>query len=82
MIGCLSGLLSTSAVAFNHDALGRLGSIALVDLVGTVLIAGALARSYRYPLLPALAGALVLGEAVHLALSIDTPVTEALLDRA
>ncbi|KAJ1635211.1 hypothetical protein T492DRAFT_863760 [Pavlovales sp. CCMP2436] len=66
------------STALNHDALGRLGPIALVDLAGTLLIAGALARTYRRPLLPALAGALLLGEAVHLALSIETPITRAL----
>jgi len=77
---CSLSLLTLEG-SFNHDALGRLGPIAVADLAGTLLIAGALARSYRYPLLPTLAGALLLGEAVHLALAVETPVTRALTGR-
>jgi hypothetical protein len=55
--------------------MGRVAGLAVVDIAGTALIA--LLLSARFGLNPAytVLGAFVLGEAVHLALGIRTPLT-------
>ena len=62
-------------MAFDHDALGRVGGLAVIDIVGTVAIAWWLRPSWR-----TVALALVLGEVVHLAMNIHTPITHLLHD--
>ena len=64
----------------NHDLMGRVAGIAVVDVVGTlalaVLLGWLVARRLRTRLAPTLLVAIVLtfafGEAVHLALGIST----------
>lgn len=48
-----------------HDLLGRAFGVALVDVMGTVVVALYVAKRFNYPILPTVAGAFVLGEAVH-----------------
>ena len=64
---------SNEAMAFDHNALGRIGGLEVIDIVGTVAIAWWLLPSLR-----TVALALVLGEVVHLAMKIDTPITQRL----
>ncbi|KAJ1636930.1 hypothetical protein T492DRAFT_1127865 [Pavlovales sp. CCMP2436] len=63
---------------FNHDVLGRLGPLALVDTLGTLLAAAVLARATKRAVLPVFAALLVAGEAAHVAFRVHTPVTRAL----
>jgi hypothetical protein len=62
-----------ATMAFNHEALGRLYGFAVIDIVGTVAIA-----YWLHPSWQSVVGALVIGELVHLALRIETPVTRTL----
>jgi hypothetical protein len=48
-----------------HDLLGRAYGVALVDVMGTLVVALYVAKRFDYPILPTVAGAFVLGEAVH-----------------
>jgi hypothetical protein len=63
---------------FNHEAMGRIGPIAVIDLVGT--IAGALIFSKVTKISPwkTVPAALVLGEVAHVAAGVETPVTRLL----
>jgi len=53
--------------SFNHDALGRLGPLAVVDILGTLLAAAVYARARGHAVLPAFAALLVLSEVAHVA---------------
>jgi hypothetical protein len=64
--------------SFDHDALGRLGPLAVIDIVGTLAVALAAALATGQPLVQSCAAALLLGEVVHLGLGVRTPVTLAL----
>jgi len=64
-----------------HDKMGRIGPIAVIDLVGTIVIV--ILVGLWYGLSWARIGwwvvaALIIGEVVHLALKIDTPITQLL----
>ena len=61
-------------MAFDHNALGRVGGFAVVDIVGTVLIAYALSRHFRAPVAPTIVAAFVTGEIVHWAIGVNTPL--------
>mmetsp|Transcript_23375 Transcript_23375/g.58329 ORF Transcript_23375/g.58329 Transcript_23375/m.58329 type:complete len:82 (-) Transcript_23375:310-555(-) len=67
--------------SFNHDALSRLGQLAVVDTLGTLLVAAVLARANGWAVLPAFAALLVAGEVVHVLAEVETPVTRALAAR-
>ena len=58
-------------MAFDRELMGRVGGLALIDIVGTVAIAYMIHPSYK-----SIIAALLLGELVHLALGIRTPITE------
>jgi hypothetical protein len=58
-----------------HDLMGRIGPLAVIDVVGTALIAFVGARFLGWNPWRTVAYAFVLGEAVHLALNLETPVT-------
>jgi hypothetical protein len=60
-------------MAFDHELMGRVGGLALIDIVGTVAIAYMLHPSYKSIVL-----ALIVGELVHLALGIRTPIVDKL----
>jgi hypothetical protein len=77
----LCGLFFSSDGAFNHDALGRLGQLAVVDTVGTLLFAAVVARANGWAALPAFVALLVAGEVVHVVAGVETPVTRALAAR-
>ena len=62
-------------MAFNHELMGRVGGLAVIDIVGTVAIAYLLHPSYK-----TIVAALVLGELVHLALGVRTPIADRLSD--
>jgi len=59
-----------------HDSMGRIGGVAVVDVAGTLLGAYFLARYYEWHYVPTACGLLVIGEVVHVALGIETPVTK------
>ena len=61
-------------MSFDHNALGRIGGYAVVDLLGTAAIGVAVSRAARTPLLPTIAAAFVMGEVAHWALSVNTPL--------
>ena len=72
-------------MAFDHERMGRIGGLATIDIVGTAVIAAivgwAIARARKRPVIPVVLFviffAFVLGEFVHLALGIRTPIVGA-----
>jgi hypothetical protein len=70
--------MPAAAEADFHDALGRMGPIATIDVVGTAVVAFAFARFVGWNPWRTIAFAFVLGEMVHLYFCLQTPVTEVL----
>ncbi len=62
-----------------HDALGRLFGIAVIDVVGTILIAYLIAKYWGYSFAKVLIILLVLGEAMHIAFDQSTPITKMMI---
>lgn len=62
-----------------HDSLGRFFGIAVIDVVGTVVIAYLIAKYWNYSFLNVLIVLLVLGEAMHIAFDQSTPITRLVL---
>ena len=56
--------------------MGRVGGIAVIDVAATLLGAYVLSRYEEWDFVPTAAGLFVLGEVVHVALGIETPVTK------
>ena len=65
-------------MAFDHNALGRIGGVATVDVIGTIAIADVIAKWMGWPPYKTIMYALILGEVIHLYAGIQTPVTTAL----
>jgi hypothetical protein len=59
---------------FDHNALGRIGGYAVIDVLGTVALSYAFSSSARTPLLPTIAIGFVAGEVAHWALGVNTPL--------
>jgi hypothetical protein len=56
----------------------RIARITVFDTVGTIVIAGLIAKRMDWPPLQTIAIAFVIGELTHLAYDIDTPITKAI----
>jgi hypothetical protein len=65
-----------------HDALGRMGPIATIDVLGTAIVAYYFAGVLGWNPWRTIGFAFVLGEAVHLYFRLQTPVTEVLGERS
>ena len=64
-----------------HDSMGRIGQIAIIDFVGTIAVVVLIGWWMNWQtarIIYWIVIALVLGEVVHIALKIDTPITRAL----
>jgi hypothetical protein len=60
----------------------KVAGIAVFDVAGSVLMAVLIARRYQLSKLKMAVGVLMLGEVVHVALGISTPVTRKMLGEA
>lgn len=63
-----------------HDSLGRIFGIAVIDIVGTLVIA-LLLRPKTWSIAKLVLFSLALGELAHLAFGIQTPVTRFFLEK-
>lgn len=61
-----------------HELLGRVYGLAVIDIVGTIVIALFIAKRYNFNKTKTLIFAFILGEVVHVVLDIDTPITKML----
>lgn len=59
-----------------HNILGRVGGLAVVDIVGTIVGAVLFSRATGYNMPMTIAGAFVVGELAHFYFEQDTPITE------
>ena len=59
----------------------KIGGIAIFDVGGSVVIALLIAQRYNISKLKTIIGILALGELVHVAFGIQTPVTRKILNR-
>jgi len=59
-----------------HNILGKVGGIAVIDTVGTVIISAAIAKRLKWDVGKTILGAFVVGELAHLIFSANTPVTD------
>ena len=58
-----------------HDILGRVGGIAVIDVVGTVIISAGVAKACKWNVGKTIIGGFLVGELTHLALGKKTPIT-------
>jgi hypothetical protein len=65
-----------------YDAMGRMGPLATIDVVGTAVVAFGFARLIGWNPWRTIAFAFVLREAVHLYSRLQTPITEMLGERS
>lgn len=61
-----------------HDSMGRIGGLAVVDIVGTIGIAYVASKVLKTNFAATLVVCFIAGEVVHLAFKVETPITKAL----
>jgi multidrug resistance efflux pump len=61
-----------------HDLMGRIGPFAVVDIVGTIGAAYLISKAFKTNFIATTATLFVVGELVHVAFKVKTPVTEVL----
>jgi len=59
-----------------HELMGRIWGIAVIDVVGTILIAYAVSKYKDICFFKTLVMFLIFGEVVHIFLNIETPITK------
>lgn len=63
-----------------HDTMGRIGPLAVVDIVGTIVIAAIYAYYMEINVFLSIALFLIAGEIVHFILDVETPVTKFIIN--